>query len=350
MAGLSLAGRPVEDQPWHVADLIPARTVTLLGGDGGAGKSLLALHLAVATATGRRWIGRETAGGGALFLTAEDDDPTLHRRLARILDAEGLGFEDLDRLTLRSLAGEEALLAAPDRAGVLRTTALYEELEARLRDEAPALVVLDTAADLHAGNENDRCQVRQFVGLLRGLAIRHECAVVLLAHPSRAGMAAGDGLSGSTAWNGSVRSRLCLERVADDGASPNPDARRLSVKKSNYGPCGGEIGLTLRDGVFVADAPEAGGGRLDRLAGNAKAERVFLKLLRLFAEQGRHVSPTPSVSYAPTVFAKHPEAEGMTKRALAAAMENLLTAGRIVVAEHGEPSARRQHLAERGSL
>jgi RecA-family ATPase len=271
----------------------------------------------------------------------------LHRRLADVLAAEGLGFQDLDRLTLRSLAGEDALLAVPDKAtGALRTTALHDELDARLREEAPALLILDTAADLHAGNENDRAQVRQFVGILRGLAIRHACAVVLLAHPSLTGMASGSGLSGSTAWNGSVRSRLYLERITEEAYEPNPDARRLTTKKANYARTGTEIGLTWRAGVFVADAPEEPAGRLDRMAASAKAERVFLKLLRQFTDQGRHVSPTPSVSYAPTVFARHPEAEGMTKRALAGAMEKLLTDRRVIIAEHGRGASKRRHLIE----
>ncbi|MCK0195756.1 bifunctional DNA primase/polymerase [Ancylobacter sp. 6x-1] len=39
-----LAGHPVPERRWLVRDLIPARTVTLLGGDGGTGKSLLAKH------------------------------------------------------------------------------------------------------------------------------------------------------------------------------------------------------------------------------------------------------------------------------------------------------------------
>ena len=43
-------GQPIPEREWHVSDLIPAGIVTMLGGDGGAGKSLLAMQLAVATA------------------------------------------------------------------------------------------------------------------------------------------------------------------------------------------------------------------------------------------------------------------------------------------------------------
>ena len=80
------------------------------------------------------------------------------------------------------------------------------------------------------------------------------------------------------------------------------------------------------------------------MAANAKAERVFLALLRMFAEQGRTVNHAGSASYAPKVFAEHPKSEGMTKRALKAAMESLLHAGKIRIVESGPPSKRRSHL------
>lgn len=332
----ALAGRPIPDREWLVADLIPGRTVTMLGGDGGTGKSLLALHLACSTALGRPWLGREVEPGRALYLSAEDDEAELHRRLADIVRAEGASFGDLGDLTVRSLAGEDALLAVPDpRTGALRPTPLFGELDQRIGDERPALVGLDTLADLHSGQENDRTTARQFIGLLRGLAIRHGCAVVLLAHPSLTGMASGSGLSGSTAWNASVRSRLYLERVVQDGYEADPDRRVLRTVKANYGRTGGEICMTWRNGVFIADAPETS---LDRMAASAKAERVFLKLLREVTSQGRRVNAAGGLSYAPKAFAEHPEGEGLTKRALRSAMEALLAGGKVKVVHGGSPS------------
>ena len=321
------SGKLVPPREWLVRDLVPLRTVTLLGGDGGTGKSLLALQLAYAVATGGAWLGRGVAGGGALFLSAEDDEAELHRRLADVVQASGGSFDDLDRLTLRSLAGEDALLAMLDRSGgVLLASALFHEIEKRVAEECPALVVLDTLADLFPGNENDRAQARQFVGLLRGLAIKHECALLLLSHPSLSGLNSGSGTSGSTAWNNSVRSRLYLERVIQDGYEANPDARLLSTKKANYGRNGGEISVTWRSGVFVADGPETG---LDRMAACAKAERVFLKLLAAFTAQGRRVNGNGGPTYAPKMFADSAEAEGVTKRAFKSAMDALYTKGKI---------------------
>lgn len=337
-----LEGLSAPEREWLVPGLIPDHTVTMLSGDGGTGKSLLALQLAWAVATETNWIGQPVRNGPALFFSAEDDQQELHRRLEDISISTGIRMADASGLHVASLAGSDALLAILDRkTNTLATTPLYDDLVAHMAAVMPSLLVLDTLADLTAGDENNRAHARQFIGFLRGLAIRHRCAVVLLSHPSLTGISSGTGSSGSTAWNGSVRSRLYLERIADEGHEPNPDARRLTNKKANYGRTGGEIGLTWQTGVFVADKPENG---LDRMATSAKAERVFLRLLDEHTEQGRWVSPNPSNSFAPAVFASHPKAEGITKRAFRTTMENLFSQGVIEIGNHGRGASQKQHV------
>lgn len=338
----TLKGKPVPPRQWLVPDLIPSRTVTLIGGDGGTGKSLLTMQLAAASATSSQWISLPVTAGPAIYFTAEDDRDEVHRRLDDILSATGGSYDDLSNLILDSHAGMDALLATQaSPSAPLQPTDLYRRLDMRMAAVKPVVVVLDTLADLFPGNENDRALARQFIGHLRALAIKHECAVILLAHPSLSGLNSGSGTSGSTAWNNSVRSRLYLERINQDGYEANPDARVLRTMKANYGRTGGEISLTWRNGVFVADERETS---LDRMAGNAKAERVFLSMLRTFTDQGRDVNHAGGPTYAPKVFADHPKAEGMTKRALKTAMETLLAEGKIRVAEKGPPSKRRSFL------
>ena len=247
---------------WLVHGLVPQKTVTLFSGDEGTVKSLLALQLAAAVSAGTGWIGKPVEGGRVIFLSAEDDDEELHRRTDDILGAEGRDYDDLSALTLRSLAGEDALLAVETQLALMQSE-LFKEVDARAAEENPALIVIDTLADVYPANENDRAKVRQFVGILRGLALKRRCAVMLLGHPSLTGLSSGPGTSGSTAWNNSVRSRLYLSRITDNGFEPDPDARVLSTKKANYGRTGGEINLKWQAGAFVAEAqptPTAGGG------------------------------------------------------------------------------------------
>lgn len=318
------AGQPVPPREWLVPDLIPMSNVTLLGGDGGTGKSLLAMQLAAGVAAGRAWLDAMPRNGRALYLSAEDDRNELHRRLNDICRSMCMDLADLSRLTILPLAGEDALLAHEQKGAGLHPTQLFQMVESRVATERPALVVLDTLADLFPANENDRALVRQFVGLLRGLAIRHACAVVLLSHPSLTGMSTGTGASGSTAWNNSVRSRLYLERIkGDNGRELDPDARVLTTKKSNYGRTGNEIRMTWRNGVFVREigAPDAETGE--------KAKQVFLDLLEKLTVQGRNVNANGGPTYAPSVFSKEVDADGITKAAFARAMSALLEDGKI---------------------
>lgn len=340
-SGSDLHGEDIPPRVWHVQDLIPSDTVTLFSGDGGTGKSLVALQLAASTALARSWLGLAVRDGKAVYLSAEDDRAELHRRLADIAQAEGVELGDLRNLTLRSLAGEDALLALLGKGGALEPTPLLDAIDELLGRDKPDLLVLDTLADYFAGNENDRAQARQFVGMLRGLAINHKCAVFMLAHPSLTGLNSGTGTSGSTGWNNSVRSRLYLSRVMQDGYEANSDARVLRTMKSNYARIGAEIALSWQKGVFVANAPVTG---LDRMAASARAERLFLTFLRQFEEQGRRVNHAGGQTYAPKVFAAHPDAEGVTKGAFTQAMEILITSGKVTISNDGPPSKRRQFL------
>jgi RecA-family ATPase len=323
--------------------MIPDRTVTIVAGDGGGGKTTLMLQLAAAIAGARPWLGHTPDPGPVLIVTAEDDEEEIHRRLAAIAKGLTVELSDLADLHIVPLAGQDAVLGAPEgKAALIAPTTVFRGLLALVERIRPRLVVLDALADVYAGEENARAQARQFIGLLRGLAIKNDLAVVLIAHPSLSGMASGSGTSGSTAWSNSVRARLYLERIVDEGNREiDPDLRVLRVKKSNYGPVGLELRLRWQNGGFILDGPAGG---FDKIAAEAKAERVFLDLLGTFTAQGRDVSPKPSQTYAPSVFEKHPNAEGITKRGFASAMERLLTAGRILVETVGPPSRQYKRL------
>jgi RecA-family ATPase len=157
-------------------------------------------------------------------------------------------------------------------------------------------------------------------------------------------MASGSGASGNTAWNNSVRSRLYLVRDGDaKGQESDPDQRVLRTMKANYGPAGGEIQVRWQAGRFVrADAGQD--GSLDIAARSHQADRVFLYLLRWHLTKGIGVSPRPSSSYAPTVFARHPQSEGVSKQRLERSMCALLDRDSIRVEKVGPPSKRRDVL------
>jgi RecA-family ATPase len=336
------ADQPVPEQRWIVPDMIPDRTVTIASGDGAVGKSTLMLQLAVAIVGGVPWIGKNPDPGPVVVVSAEDDLEELHRRLDAIGRGLGVSLADLIDLHLIPLAGKDAVLAAPEgKTSIIRETPVWRGLVAIVERARPRLVILDTRADVFAGQENDRSQARQFVGLLRGLAIAHNLAVVLIEHPSLAGLSSGTGMSGSTGWNNAVRSRLYLETIKDDaGEEIDAGLRVLRVMKANYGRSGQELRLRWQNGLFILDG--AGGG-FDKLVADAKAERVFLDLLGKYAAQGCDVSDSPGSNYAPAEFAGQGP-QPVTKNAMRDAMRRLILAGRVRVETFGPPSRQRKRL------
>ncbi|MPZ36596.1 MAG: AAA family ATPase [Rhizobiales bacterium] len=332
---------PAPPREWSVKDRIPLRQPTLFSGEGAIGKSLLALQLCCAHVLGRDWIGMLPEPGPAIYFGAEDDTDELHRRLADITAHYGVTFTDLIHggLHLLSFAGEDALMGAVNRGGMIEPTPLLQQLHQAVRDIRPKTVAIDTSADVFGGNEIDRIQVRQFVGLLRRMGIDGDCSVMLLSHPSLTGINTGTGLSGSTGWHNSVRARMFFKTAAtDQGEEPDPELRELQFMKNNYGPIGERVRLRWRNGVFV---PEVGEGSLDRMAREQQSDETFCAKILEFAGQGRNVSIKPNApTYAPTEFAKERSAReaGLKKTDFEAAMRRLLASGKIRVDSYGPPS------------
>jgi RecA-family ATPase len=310
----------VEPKPrqWIVRERIPDRNVTLLTGQGGVGKTLLMQQLAVATVLGCDWIGGVPEFGPVLFLTAEDDEDELHFRYTRIAQHYGVDFNKLadEGLHLMSLAGRDATMAIADSRGIVKPTDLFAQLQRTAREIKPRWIGLDTAADIFVVNERDRSQVRQCISLLRGICLDVGTAVILLAHPSLSGISSGSGLSGSTAWNNSVRSRLYLKNEKkkdrdDDDEERDDDAggRILEFMKSNYSALAAPIRLIWADGLLMPEQTLAALTPVERAALDQQASDIFMALLARFNRQDLPVSRKEKANnFAPKVFAGEPEA------------------------------------------
>ena len=345
-------GKDPPQRDWAVQDVLPACNVGLLSGEGAIGKSILMLQLCCAHVLARDWIGFMPAPGPAIYLGAEDDEDELHRRLHAITRFYDVNYSQLKGLRIFSLAGKDAVLgAALNRfSGLIQPTPLYAALLAEVERTRPKLIVLDTAADVFAGNENDRAQVRQFIGLLRALAIAGASAVLLASHPSVQGLNTNTGLSGSTAWHNSVRSRLFLKSAVNgnDGeetAAAHDQLRILEMKKSNYGPITQRKTLIWQDGVFTLAKGES---TVDRTVAEHVVEQKFLTILGRYQRDGRNVSEHGGARYAPTCFAREPEAAGSTPEDFKRAMVRLFAQEKIRVDEYGKPSNRHARIVLAG--
>ncbi|WP_051249434.1 AAA family ATPase [Inquilinus limosus] len=333
-------GNDPPEREWLVEGWIPRGCVTMLSGRGGNGKTLLAQQLLISATSGVPWLGLEVASGAALGLFTEDDHAEIWRRQTAILQAAQLERAS-PVLRWAARAGLPNVLFEVEPGFQGRHTELFSQLLTWVHDAKPTLIVIDNAAQTFAGNENSRAETTQFVNMLARLCEPSGAAVILLAHPAKAGDSE---YSGSTAWDAAVRSRLFLDRPkADADDEVDPDARVLRRAKANYGRVGEEILMRWQSGAFqpVLASLEDTVDRIDR---RVRAEGTFLRLLRLCLEQGRNVSANKGPTYAPAVIASLPGGKGVSRRDLAEAMESLLASGRIQSVPFGPQSKQRWRL------
>lgn len=242
-------GKPIPEREWEVEGWIPKGETTLLYGDGGVGKTLIMHQYATCAATGQSWLGQKTRPARVMCFFCEDSEDELMRRQRDINAMHGLSFSDLGNLRLNSRRNMDNLLALWDRnTGEMKRQAVWSELAADARAFRADVILLDTLADIYAGDEVSRAQVTAFVKSCLGrLAAEIGGTVIALGHVSVAGRSSGSGTSGSTAWSNAVRSRLYLRypKGAETG-----NIRELETMKSNYGPKGNMLKLRWHRGAF----------------------------------------------------------------------------------------------------
>ncbi|RVP80659.1 AAA family ATPase [Sinorhizobium meliloti] len=327
--------------------LFLANRLNVLSGAGAIGKSLVMLQLAAAVALPEdiypqaHWLGRPIRQRGpVLYVTTEDDRDEVHRRLIDIAAADYFDIAHLSRLEIAELCDREQRALFVGGRQAIRETPVYQELEFTMvyARQPYAAIILDNRAQLADVDELNRSAATKIGGALDILARRHGSTIILLTHPSLAGIAARTGASGSTGWFNGIRNQVDMRKPADDEPSAQDDGKReLAPLKANYGPMGRVVNVLWELGCYrCTDKPERAGadiGKADR------AERVFLALLNLHNERGDFVSArTKARNYAPKVFAAHPKREGLTPRLFAAAMESLFEKGAIRSVRYGPPS------------
>jgi hypothetical protein len=83
-----------EPMKWRVSDFVPEDHLTMLVGDGGTGKSILALYLSLRVCTGHPFLGMGTRKGRVLYVDHELDRDEQLRRVHRISRGMGLDAGD----------------------------------------------------------------------------------------------------------------------------------------------------------------------------------------------------------------------------------------------------------------
>ena len=275
----SVSGLLLPEREWVLDQWLAYKSVGMLFGAGGIGKTLLMQQLGNCVATGKPFMGVETTKMPTLCVLCEDDELELKRRQQDIdewmgVDEFGTGPTDC---ILWPRIGKDNILVTFPQQGDDSPGEFYEQLCRKVEkvkgDAESVFVIADTAADLFGGNENVRREVNTFVKTYLGaICLKYNATIILLAHPSLSGLSSGTGLSGSTAWENSVRSRAYLSRMED-----SDEIRILSRKKSNYSEIGNNTDITLMwdKGVMVIPSTP---DQMDKLSNKKMKNEILTEI------------------------------------------------------------------------
>jgi RecA-family ATPase/DNA polymerase I-like protein with 3'-5' exonuclease and polymerase domains len=349
--------KPAPAIEYGVDDRFPLKVVCLFSGEGGGGKSTITQQLAVAHVLEREWFGCTPRKGPSIYVECEDPEDVLHWRQQAIAAHYGVSqaaIADAGFVMLPLADGEESaiLATAPDKSGIIHPTQLYDRLHEMAGDLKPVMIGIASAAIVFAGNENVRPEVQQFMWLLRRLAHVSGGYVLLVAQPSLTGI--GDtsdshaGLSGTTQWHNGSRGRAVLRAIKPEGSNidTNTGLREIKFYKNQYGPISASCIVRYTNGLFLP-VENTSLGAAERAA---KAEEVFILLLKKFTAQRQIVNHLNGSNNAPKQFAEQTEAAGIDKKELKAAMQRLLDAGAIEIRDlPGKPSRSSYYLAMKES-
>ena len=134
--------RPIE---WVVDEIIPTNTVTLINSVSGAGKSILAAHLAICVLTGKSWLGLPTRQGRVGYWDQDNPDSVLtDNRICAL--ARGLGVD---------LTQHEGAFIFRATGPVLLNQMERNLLIAELKARRITLLIVDTLASVNPLEEGD---------------------------------------------------------------------------------------------------------------------------------------------------------------------------------------------------
>ena len=224
----------IPQRPWVAPGHLLRGAITVYAGGAGVSKSSLMVSSAVALVLGLPFGKfRPVKPCRVLTYNVEDDQDEQRRRFSAAIRHFGHSVHDLNGKLLRvgverigTLLGERH-----ERFGPLPA---LEELELRIAEFEPDVVILDPLVELHDRDENDNTEVRRVMAHFRALAVKHSVALVLL-HHTRKGTAAAAGdpesARGASAVIGAARIVLTVTTMAE------PDAQAFGIpadQRSNY--------------------------------------------------------------------------------------------------------------------
>lgn len=181
-----------------IDQVIPERALIAIYGPPGAGKTFIALDMALSVCTNQDWFGYETKPGPVIYITPEG----------------------LSGLKQRLLAWEHHHQAVADRFGYVTDAPQFleddqvDDLIASIKKShlsRPVLIVIDTLArHMVGGDENSALYMGEFIANVDRLRREFGCAVIVVHHTGK-GNGGNFKERGSTALRGAADTMILVE-------------------------------------------------------------------------------------------------------------------------------------------
>jgi hypothetical protein len=224
-----LVSTPFVDMPapeprrYLVEGLVPEAYPTMIYGDGGVAKSMLALSLGLGVASNAgTWLGCRIESGGVLYLDFELDAAEQNRRVSRLVNAEGLGKPP-------------RLLRYMSAAGV-RARDAFEDALAESKEHDVKLLIVDSLGPALEGDAEASRDVIAFYNEVVGPFRAAGVAPLVIDHQSK--MQAGERYQNKRAFGSVFKANLArsILQVEATNRSDGELIVRLRQNKHNFGP------------------------------------------------------------------------------------------------------------------
>lgn len=262
-SGLSFSNIP--HRKWLYGFDLVRGELTVIGSPGGAGKSSLAVGMAICVATNRELLGEKIRGGSdltALVINGEDSTAEIRRRSYAFCLALNVAEHDLPGLTvvgaddqwvrrISFLTTNEKGMSGLNQGG-------FDALQLALDALHPDVIVLDPLVSFCAGgNMNDNAAMALVMRRLKEIAAQYACAVLIVHHTRKGGDAGNvEAISGAAAISNLARRAIMPAPLNDDdikrfGVLPSERFQyfKLVDAKSNLAPRAADSPLYRLHGV-----------------------------------------------------------------------------------------------------
>jgi RecA-family ATPase len=244
--------------PWVLEPLIPHKSITVLDGLGGSGKSWFALDLSYSVSLGLDFLTLFPVrrSGVVLYLTAEEAPEVFVQRVDMVQShySKNENFKWISLLD-ENLEISPYLCRKKRSEQIITETA--EALEWLISEEKPILIVLDSLVNFYGLDENSSEDAMFFYDILKYFIRKYQTNFLVLHHQNKEAMKiqSDDVISfrGSGTFREQARSRIVYKNIK---ISENQIARKIKLEKSNYYSRLKEslpIYLKFQDGIHVYD-------------------------------------------------------------------------------------------------